>query len=88
MQRGYPRHGLEAVENDILFDNAADNAFIAMLACVFTEDGIRGNRVPECDVVQRLQPLGHVINVFENYAHDISVPEADVVCQFNEEKRS
>ena len=77
----HPRHGFQAVENKVLFDNTADNAFIAMLACAFAENRVRSNRFPERNIVQRLQPLGHIINVFENYAHDISVPEADSTMQ-------
>ncbi len=77
-----PCHGFDTLKDFGLGNFAARNQPVAMLTFIHTEDIVWRNCIPEGKIIERLQPLNHVINVFENHTHVTSIPEADVVCQF------
>lgn len=67
-------HAFKAGEDQILFDPAARNQPVAMVARSYGEHLIGRNRFPKRNIAHGFKPFFHVLNVFKNY-HGSSVPD-------------
>lgn len=63
----------EPFEDGCLRDFTACNQPIAVIAISDTEHVVRGHRVPKSNVIQRVQKLINIRQIFKNN-HDTSVP--------------
>lgn len=63
----------ESFENGCLRDFPACNQPVAMIAISYTEYVVRGHCVPKSNVIQRVQPLINICQIFKDN-HGSSVP--------------
>lgn len=76
LSKGKSRHVLDAFKDCCLWNLAARNQSVTVFTIFHTEHAVRRNGVPEGEIIERFQPLNHVINVFEDH-HGMIVPETD-----------
>ena len=65
---------LETTKHKVLCNAPFGNAFITMLTGSNSEHIIGLNSIPKLNVVHRLKPLFHVLNIFK-YDHASSLPD-------------
>ena len=67
----HPRQDLEALKDRRLRNLAVGDQNIAMRPICVCEDPVRRHRLPETEIIERLQPVFHILNVFKNDHVDI-----------------
>ncbi len=69
-----PRHRLEPREDRLGRNRAAGDEAVAMVPVRIAKDAIRRDGAPEAEIVHRLKPVLHILNVFK-HKHGASVPD-------------